>query len=645
MKYLYLIAAVVFMFPARAQFVNSIGMKMVPVKAGSFLMGSEGTGENYDESQAHRVTLTRPFHMGATEVTNAQYEMFDPSHKQLRGKNGFSSGDQDAVVFVSYQEAQQFCAWLSKNEGKPYRLPTEAEWEYACRAGTTTSFNTGDSFPKAFLKQQQTNRTPVPVSLQVAMFPANAWGLHDMHGNVEEWCSSWYAPYPSSPQTNPAGGRTGLYRVTRGGSHNTRLNYLRSANRMGMLPEDKHWLTGFRVVMGVSGKQSFTTPEATGNEVNQQKFAWKPTANPVFKTPVPYVKNPAENVPFYAHNHCPAITWCENGDLLAIWFSTNEEHGREMVILQSRLKPGKEDWEPATLFCKVPDRNMTGSSLFTDQQGTLYHMNGVEAAGDWQNLAMMFRTSNNNGETWSAPRLVQPEHEPGHQVIAGMFATSSGKLIQVCDAVPGPKGGSVLHESMDGGKSWTLLSDMNEVPPFINGGTGKRIAGIHAGVVELKDGRLLALGRNDDIVNENGLLRMPLSISSDGGRTWRYAPSPFPPVGSGQRLVLKRLNEGPILLLSFSENDGLLPGKKGMYAALSFDDGATWPVVKLLSDGNTRLLEGGAWTKTFTMDENTAEPKGYLAATQTPDNTIHLLSSNLYYRFNLQWLMQHTQVQ
>jgi hypothetical protein len=127
-----------------------------------------------------------------------------------------------------------------------------------------------------------------------------------------------------------------------------------------------------------------------------------------------------------------------------------------------------------------------------------------------------------------------------------------------------------------------------------------------------------------------------MSISYDTGRTWQYYASEFSPIGSGQRFVLRRLNEGALLLVSFTHN----VGNEGMYAAVSFDEGKTWPIKKLLTDGITRSLNGGAWTGNFTMDATHAEPKGYLAATQTPDNIIHLISSNLYYRFNLAWLQQ-----
>ena len=128
-----------------ATFTNSLGMQMVRIEAGSFVMGAEQGG--WDERPLHQVTISRPFHVSATEVTNAQFEQFDAGHRQLRGKLGFSTADDEAVVFVSWHEAVAFCQWLSEKEGQPYRLPTEAEWEYTCRAGTTTRFSTGETLP------------------------------------------------------------------------------------------------------------------------------------------------------------------------------------------------------------------------------------------------------------------------------------------------------------------------------------------------------------------------------------------------------------------------------------------------------------------------------------------------------------------
>ena len=642
-----------------AQQTNSIGIQLVNVPAGTYNMGSNRGKEDADESPVHAVTITTGFKMSATEITNKQYEAFDPAHNKLRGTNGFSLQDDEAVIFVNYQEAVAFCAWLSRKEGKSYRLPTEAEWEYACRAGTTTDYNTGNELPANYQKQQLNNRVPVPVSLRVAQTAPNAWGLYDMHGNVEEWCNDWYGAYLAAPQSDPVGRQSGLSRVTRGGSHNTPVRYLRSANRQGMLPEDKHWLTGFRIVQGVMPGTKAAAAEPTpanSAQVSQQKYNWKKVTQPFIDAPIVYVIKPDSSLgtPCYAHNHCPAITWCANGDLLAAWFSTNTESGREMVILASRLRAGKKTWDTASLFFSVPDRNVTGTSLLYDQKGTLYHINGLEAAGDWQNLAMVMRTSTNNGATWSKPVLVAPEHAKRHQVIAGSLITREGWLVQLCDADPGPRGGTAMYISKDKGLHWTTPYTLPITPLYNNGSMGGLIAGIHASVVQLKDGRYLALGRNDNIMSDSLGDRMPMSISNDAGATWQYQPSVFPPISSGQRLVLRRLNEGPLLLIAFTHSPGKSTtegmdftkqdGTKfkgyGMYAALSFDEGKTWPIKKLLTDNTTRLLDGGAWTGPFTMDSTHAEPKGYLAATQTPDNVIHLISSNLHYRFTVAWLQQ-----
>lgn len=649
-------------FNSYAQEKNSLGMQLTPIPAGSFHMGSHGQGEHYDEFPIHPVTITKPFLMGATEVTNAQYEQFDPSHKEPRGKYGLSKGDDEAVIFVDYYEAEAFCKWLSKKEGKTYRLPTEAEWEYACRAGSYWNFWMDDGLHGVYHKNQQNVwGTDSTICLQVGKTPPNPFGLYDMHGNVEEWCSDWYGPYEASAQTDPVGRADGLYKVTRGGSHSTPERFLRSANRMAMLPEDKHWLTGFRVVQAdMPQSQPLPALEPASQEtVSRQKYNWEtPSKAPFFAEPLVYVNTPdcSSGVPFYKHNHCPAVSWCDNGDLLAIWFTCDEESGREMVILESRLKPGATEWTEPREFFRVPDRNVTGSSLLNNN-GTLIHMNGMEAAGTWETLAMVMRTSTDNGATWSRPRMVAPEHARRHQVIAGSFVTKEGWLVQAADATPRSNGGTAFHLSKDNGLTW---EDMGKTNPgtFKAGASGGTIAGIHAGVVQLSDGRFMALGRGDGIVDRNGLERMPMSISEDNGRTWTYSASEFPPIDGGQRLVLMRLREGPLLLISFTnhpfrlknglngmtfkDKDGNEYTGYGMYAALSFDEGKTWPVKKLLTDGKRRFMDGGAWTGFFDMDSTHAEPRGYLAATQSPDQVIHLLSSRNHYRFNLPWLVENT---
>jgi formylglycine-generating enzyme required for sulfatase activity len=349
--------------------VNSLGMKLVPIATGSFQMGQQGPQADYrmmkhperfdeadwDERPVHRVTITRPFLMAVTEVTNAQYEQFDPAHATLRKKAKLSRGPDEAVINVSWHEAVAFCQWLSAREQRPYRLPTEAEWEYACRAGTTTLFHTGDRLPTGFHKWLQ--RQPVSVGfmdqklpaefrdppgdmpLRVGQTPANDWGLRDMHGNVDEWCLDWYGPYEAVDQVDPTGRSVGDFRVVRGGSHSQFTRMLRSANRGARIPETRSVWTGFRVVQADPPAGQALPPAElprVRRNVAQQRPPAGPPADkeqPYFRGPRLFVKIPAGSLGpmFSKHNHSPAIAECPNGDLLAVWFSCVEEPGSEFA--------------------------------------------------------------------------------------------------------------------------------------------------------------------------------------------------------------------------------------------------------------------------------------------------------------------------
>jgi len=634
-------------------------MRLVRIEPGAFTMGHDGSPlpagitekahqacGDADERPAHRVAISRPFYMGTCEVTNAQYERFDPEHRRLRGRVGFSNGDDEAVVFVSWHEAVAFCRWLAEREGLPYRLPSEAEWEYACRAGTSTPYWCGDTLPAVFHKNQRMtwypsaplrtdSATGLPtldvVGLSVGQTPPSPWGLFDMHGNVEEWCLDWYGPYASGDQTDPAGPAEGDFRVTRGGSHSTEPYFLRSANRMGTLPDDRHWLIGFRVVIG---EAPTTTARAASRPRNQRGVdralaRWSETSpdEPVFRGPRPYVRRPAGGGPWMlGHNHDPALAVCPNGDLLAVWYSCAEETGRELRQLASRLRRGAIEWEPASVLFAPPDRNAHCPALFCDGEGVLYHFAGLSIASTWGALAGVMRTSTDSGATWSPARLIMPDHGARHMPVA-VTSLSDGTLALTCDAVTGGTGATALHLSTDRGQTWT--------------DTGGNILGIHASVVELGDGSLMALGRGDTIGG-----RMARSLSHDRGRTWAYSASPFPPLSSGQRLALIRLREGPLFLASFAKGMPLVDaagdtrGVSGLFGALSFDDGATWPSIRLITqEGETRLGETTDG-QPCALGHFDAEPIGYLSACQAPDGLIHLISSRNHYTMNLAWLRQ-----
>ncbi len=446
------------------------------------------------------------------------------------------------------------------------------------------------------------------------------------------------------------------------------LQFISAGNTLALDQEAEHMVYRHFEVTEEDGVVTALTPVVEdapplwASDVSQQRYDWSAgpaPESPHFEGPIVYVLAPTEgsNEPFMAHNHQPAITWLENGDLMAVWYTTEKEAGAELTVLASRMRAGAEGWDPSSEFFKAPRRNMHGSAIFHDGTGALFHFNGMgpDSGTGWAHLALLMRTSRDNGASWSPPRAIGPRVTGRKQVIAGTIKTAAGVLVQPCDATPDGDGGTALHISRDGGMTWRDPGADKPTPAFEDGAVGEgTIAGIHAGVVELQDGRLMAFGRGDTI-NE----RMPKSVSGDLGETWTYSATPFPPIRSGQRLVLRRLQEGPILLVSFTdfgrlgrnrpgiafENaDGSTFMGHGMFAALSFDDGETWPVRKLLTPGGPeRELDGGAWTGAFKRDATHAEPRGYLAATQSPDGVIHLISSRLHYRFNLAWLQTPNQ--
>lgn len=305
------------------------------------------------------------FELATTEVTNSEYERFDPSHKTARGILGFSKLDNEAVIFVSWQNATNYAAWLTQQERDqvasagdnpdtvvPYRLPTEAEWEYAARGNNATTkesyYWTGDTIPTSMQRMQNDLGLPNPdgsnaVSLQIAQFEPNGYGIYDTLGNVEEWCADWYGPYTNDSQSDPVGPQNGTFRVSRGGSHHTSLYYLRTANRMGALPHDQSWIIGFRVArdapatyhaktrhqrrsheVSKSNSDSFS---ATATKSLLQNRAYEESSTPILAkndiNVATYVKIPGDGIshlPYKRHNHEPTVVACPNGDLLAVWF-------------------------------------------------------------------------------------------------------------------------------------------------------------------------------------------------------------------------------------------------------------------------------------------------------------------------------------
>jgi len=225
---------------------NSIDMNLICIPPGRFTMGSPPTeaATDYDERPRHLVAISKPFYMSVTEVTQAQWQAV-----MTENQSSFK-GDDRPVETISWEQADEFCKELTRREGKKYRLPTEAEWEYACRAGSTTTFSFGDSdanLPEYAWFASNSALTTHPVGTK----KPNKFGLHDMHGNVWEWCGDWYDAdyYAASPDTDPQGPATGEFRVLRGGSRTHYAPYCRSANRRFVSPVVSSSIDGFRIVL------------------------------------------------------------------------------------------------------------------------------------------------------------------------------------------------------------------------------------------------------------------------------------------------------------------------------------------------------------------------------------------------------------
>jgi formylglycine-generating enzyme required for sulfatase activity len=225
------------MAQAPKEITNSIGMKLVLIPKGTFQMGSpiEDEGADDDEQQ-HQVTISKDYYLGVTEVTQGQYEKVMGTNPSYFQKRVIRKSDSSLypVEQVSWEDAVEFCQKLSelpeeRKACRAYRLPTEAEWEYAGRAGRKTAYSFGESSKSLsnyawFVGNSNGQTHPVGEK------QPNAWGLFDMHGNIWEWCSDWYGEYPKGAVTDPAGPREGSGRVHRGGSWSFGAAICRSAD-------------------------------------------------------------------------------------------------------------------------------------------------------------------------------------------------------------------------------------------------------------------------------------------------------------------------------------------------------------------------------------------------------------------------------
>ncbi|HTP36058.1 MAG TPA: SUMF1/EgtB/PvdO family nonheme iron enzyme [Candidatus Acidoferrales bacterium] len=604
---------------------NSTGMQLVRIEPGTFEMGVDSVPipaallkgpsgviydrpsaeGDYDEVPVHRVAITKPFFISATEVTIEQFRLFRPDYKGYDHFAPYASG-------VSWNDAVAFCQWLSRKEGKPYRLPTEAEWEYAARAGTRTLFSSG-------------GEPPAPET-------ANAWGVKNMNTGVAEWVFDWYGPYRAVAQTDPIGPAWGIGRVVRGGGLDYRgapktdggkylpaemPYYARSANRASVPPvfASAKGNLGFRVVQAPMPATPTTPYEAP---FFQSSVKQKPieltrgpdAAKPYYHTRPMFPKlgergmreagwkiGLAPGLGVAYHNSAVAVL--ADGDLVAAYYNTpKEENDPDQTILTMRLRYGAEDWdmpEPWPDFADAAD----AAPVFWNDRGKLWFFFGSPRL--LGGPPFQFMTSTDNGATWSPVSMPALEGAVGEftpQPVNSVVRARDGTLYLPVDA----KGGtSVLFASKDNGKSWF--------------DTGGRTAGRHTTLVLGKDGSLIGYGGKN--TNIDGF--MPKSISTDGGKTYVDSKTPFGPLNSGQRPSILRLASGRLFFVADTYVSKPTPHKPGAFVALS-DDGDTW---------TKRDLPG-------------ISTVGYVTATQGPNGVIHIVTSKtgpeLHIEMNETWV-------
>jgi formylglycine-generating enzyme required for sulfatase activity len=619
-------------------YVSKSGIKMIRIPHGKFRMGNDLptdprtlkqpkmlTDGDYDEKPVHDVTITYDFHMSETEITVAQFQRFRMDYQDVGRYSPYATG-------VSWQDAVAFCEWLSKSEHKNYRLPTEAEWEYASRAGTTGLFSSGD--------EPLTDDSP------------NGWGLKNMESGPPEWVRDWYGPYPLDAQVDPVGPASGWARVVRGGAimadyakdiAGLAPYYRRPANRASIVPEYQglHPI-GFRIVeapLPASPATAVVSP-FPNQFVKQHGIPVKSGPNPhkPWFRQRPLLTIPPEHLPqealvaagldpgLFGHNHSPGATVCPNGDILWIAFSSamgESEYTPNTTFVVSRRRFGSDQWELPEVFYDFADVNDQSVLLWTENNTIRLFTGGVGLTG----VPFRWQSSEDNGASWTPVRFPLIEGPTGGystQPITSAFRDPDGTMYVASDAVGGE---SLLWATKNSGETWF--------------DTGGRTAGRHTAFVRLKDGSILAMGGKN--TNIEGF--MPKTVSHNNGKTWEPpTKTQFAALASNQRPTILRLASGRLFFASdFQSREGRQPEgikEHGSFVALSSDEGKTWRVKKLTTalPHEAHILEKGR-----RADHGGFGTLGYTVATQGPNGLIHLITSMNFpsqeFEMNESWIL------
>ena len=613
--------------------INSIGMTLVRIEPGSFDMGADslplppeltrglsgvswdrpdGNGD-YDEVPVHRVTITKPLLIGQSEVTVEQFRNFRPDYQPA------SSYWSPCAAGVSWNDASAFCQWLSAKEGKPYRLPTEAEWEFICRAGSRRAFAAGDG------------AKPDEAGI------ANRWGVKNMQAAVPEWCFDWWARYPREAQTDPIGPATGTAKVVRGGALDYRPNpkadagkrlpaespyYRRSANRACAAPDfsSAEGHIGFRIVQAempdtpplIPHPNFFST--AIKQDTPDLKAGPDP-AKPYYRTRELFPRLGEHNMRSIGWKiglarglgqayHNSAVQMCPNGDLIAAYYNTLQwEDEIDQSILTMRLRYGSDEWDMPEPWPDFTDAADAAPVFWNDGAGKMWFFWGsprMLAAPPFQ-----FMTSTDSGATWTAaqtPRFTAPIGTFTPQPVNSVTKDRDETIYL---AVDGKAAETALFATSDNGKSWR--------------DTGGRTAGRHTSFVLGKDGSLIGYGGKNS--NIDGF--MPKSITRDGGKTYTNSATEFKPLAGGQRPSIIRLASGRMFFVADTLSSRVPGGRNASFVALSDDEGQTW-------------------TRRELPIKSTC---GYVTAMQTPNGVIHIVTSKtkpaaVHIELNETWVLQ-----
>ncbi len=602
---------------------NSLGMKLVPIAAGEFTMGSDRKPANWDELPLHRVAITTMFLMAETEVTAEQFHAFKPDAPLNAAYAPYAAG-------VSWRDATAFCEWLGKKEGRAYRLPTEAEWEYACRAGRADG-----------------------AAWETTANAANPWGVRNLLSGPTEWCSDWYGEYDFTAERDPVGYADGFVKVVRGGyldtpQRSTPADYLRPSNRAGAPPSfgpyadaaanpqgyGRHRI-GFRVVLApapTTAPHPFVAPYArqgvkpVTSEVTQGPDATQPYFRRRRMLPIPpedakqdVINHAGLHPSFRDHSHSPGFEVLPNGDALLVIYTSYTEYEPEVSLIAARLRFGAEEWDMPSTMMDTPGANDHAPLLARDGDTLRLFWGNPYAEGHFPFQSI---TSRDNGATWSEvayPHITGPlgKNLERPQPINTTIRDRAGTLYLAVDAGGGgPLGSqSMLWATSDNGATWH--------------DTLGRTFGRHTTFVLRKDGSILGMGGKNSGLDDF----MPRAISTDGGKTYAMSKTPFSQLNSGQRPCIIRLASGRLFMAGDYQ-----PSKKtkkpasikeeGSYVALSDDDGETWHIKRLPG----AFSQHRGWPSV-----------GYSVARQAPNGVINLITTlnhpALHFEMNEAWIL------